>query len=88
MDKIEISIVTIAPFANKGRKGKPCSEQTKAKLRQFNLGKKHSQETKLKCKEISLEMWSNKEKAKEIKEKMKGTQQRAKIKRNDIKKIN
>lgn len=80
--KLKISL------ANKGRKGKPCSEQTKEKLRQFNLGKKHSQETKLKCKEISLEMWSNKEKAKEIKDKMKGTQQRAKIKRNDIKKIN
>lgn len=75
-------------LALKGRKGKPCSEETKQKLRQHNLGKKHSEETKLKCKEISLKMWSNKEKAKEITGKMKGTQQRAKIKRNDFKKIN
>lgn len=71
-------------LALKGRKGKPCSEETKEKLRQYNLGKKHSEETKLKCKEISLKMWQEEEKAKFIKEKMKGTQERAKIKRNDI----
>ena len=73
---------------SKGRIGKPCSEETKEKLRLHNLGKKHSNETKLKCKNKSLEMWSDKNKAIEIISLMKGTQKRAKIQRNDIKKGN
>lgn len=75
-------------LTTKGRKGNPLTEQAKEKLRLHNLGKKHSAETKLKCKEASLKMWSDKNKAIEIISLMKGTQKRAKIKRNDIKKIN
>jgi hypothetical protein len=78
--KLKLSLIS------KGRIGKPCSEETKQKLRLHNLGKKHSNETKLKCKNKSLEMWSDKNKAIEIISLMKGTQKRAKIKRNDIKK--
>lgn len=37
------------------RKGKHCSEETKEKLRLFNLGKHHTQETKDKCKRIAFE---------------------------------
>ena len=35
----------------KGRKGKPCSPETKEKLRQYNLGKKLSEETKQKMRQ-------------------------------------
>jgi hypothetical protein len=76
--KLKLSLIS------KGRTGKPCSEETKQKLRLHNLGKKHSNETKFKCKSKSLEMWSDKNKAIEIISLMKGTQKRAKIKRNDI----
>lgn len=41
----------------KGRKGKPHSEQTKLKLRQINLGRHHTAETREKIRNASLLMW-------------------------------
>jgi hypothetical protein len=63
----------------KGRIGKPLTEETKQKLRLHNLGKKHSEETKLKCREATLKMWADKNKAEEIKKAMIGKQLRCKI---------
>jgi len=67
----------------KGVKGKPLSEETKEKLRQHNLGKKHSEETKLICKNKSLKMWQDKDKAELIKKSMVGKQKRCKNNKND-----
>jgi|694.fasta_scaffold00065_44 group I intron endonuclease len=44
------------------RTGVPCSEESKEKLRQANLGKKHSEETKLKMKESSAKLTKDKQK--------------------------
>ncbi len=38
----------------KGRKGKPCSKETKQKLRDYNLGKKLSKETKQKMRKANI----------------------------------
>ena len=65
-------------LTTKGRIGKPLTEEAKEKIRLHNLGKKHSEETRLKCKEASLKMWSDKNKAEEIKKAMIGKQLRCK----------
>lgn len=52
----------------KGRKGNPQGEETKAKLRQINIGKTLSEETKVKIGIASKEHWQNYEiRAKTIK---------------------
>lgn len=44
------------------RTGVPCSEESKEKLRQANLGKKHSEETKLKMRESAAGLTEEKRK--------------------------